>query len=94
MTFRRDWPPGNQGAPYLATLADAIATGLIVVEEPQGSAVLGGVSVTHRRAQLSGVARGHGSAPAIDPRSQAARVTGIDVLNVAVAGVTTERRAG
>jgi len=100
--LRGRWPDGHQDVMLLIhvlrasgeTLADAMLTGLITINTPQDAAVLGGVSISHRRARLSGIARGEGDAPATAPHAHPARVQGIAVLDLVVAGITAERRVG
>lgn len=100
--LRARWPDGHQDVMVLVqtlqasgtTLADAMSTGLIKVDMPENTAVIGNVSISHRRAQLSGIAREEGGGAAIAPAVHPVRVHGITVLNVAVTVTTAERSVG
>jgi hypothetical protein len=100
--LRRRWPDGHQDVMLLIhvlrvsgeTLLDTMLSGLITINTSQDAAVLGGLSLSHRRAHLSGIAWGEGDAPATAPHAHAARVQGIEVLDLVVADITAERRVG
>ncbi len=76
------------------SLAEVLDTGLVSVQTPGGKRVASGIAVAHRLAVLRGVAHDDNGAPVKEPHARLARVRQLTVLDVAVAGVSAERRVG